>query len=98
MGTQPLQLHAVALTTISVEYGWMKPYNPTVCTYRIRIVGCNYNFLQLVLGNWANFQFQMSVAIENQLHKIVTKCYFSSSVRFNIDTKRSRQEFMSKHV
>ncbi len=37
-------------------------------------------FLQLVLGNWANLQLQVSVAIENQLHKTVAKCYFSSSV------------------
>jgi hypothetical protein len=37
-------------------------------------------FLQLVLGNWANFQLQVLVATENQLHKTVAKCYFSSSV------------------
>jgi hypothetical protein len=33
-------------------------------------------FLQLVLGNWANFQLQVSVAIENQLDKIVAKMVF----------------------
>jgi hypothetical protein len=35
--------------------------------------------MQLVLGNWANFQLQVSLAIENQLHKTVAK--FSNSVR-----------------
>jgi len=79
MGTQPLWLHAFTLTTISLEYGWMKLYNPTICTCHIGNVGCNYYFLQLVLGNWANIQLQMSVATTNQLHKIVVKCYFSSS-------------------
>jgi hypothetical protein len=38
-------------------------------------------FLQLVLGNWANFQLQVSIAAENQLHKTIAKWYFSSSVR-----------------
>jgi hypothetical protein len=37
-------------------------------------------FLQLVLGNWANFQLQVSVATENQLQKTIAKWYFSSSV------------------
>jgi hypothetical protein len=36
-------------------------------------------FLQLVLGNWANFQLQVSIATKNQLHKTIAKCYFSSS-------------------
>ncbi len=41
MGTQPLQLHVIALTTVSVEYGWMKPYNPTVYTnYRMQLQFC----------------------------------------------------------
>jgi hypothetical protein len=35
--------------------------------------------MQLVLGNWANFQLQVSLATENQLHKIVTKWQISSS-------------------
>jgi hypothetical protein len=35
--------------------------------------------LQLVLGNWANFQLQVSHAIENQLHKTIAKWQISSS-------------------
>ncbi len=35
--------------------------------------------LQLVLGNWANFQLQVSHATENQLHKTVAKWQISSS-------------------
>ncbi len=46
MGMQPLQLHVVALTTVSVEYGWMKPYNPTVYTdCRMQLQFC-YNLSQ----------------------------------------------------
>jgi hypothetical protein len=37
--------------------------------------------MQLVLGNWANFQLQVSLATENQLHKTVVKWQISSSVR-----------------
>jgi hypothetical protein len=36
--------------------------------------------MQLILGNWANFQLQVSLATENQLHKIVAKWQISSSV------------------
>jgi hypothetical protein len=35
--------------------------------------------MQLVLGNWANFQLHVSHATENQLHKTVAKCQISSS-------------------
>jgi hypothetical protein len=35
--------------------------------------------MQLVLGNWANFQLQVSLATENQLHKTVAKWQISSS-------------------
>jgi hypothetical protein len=35
--------------------------------------------LQLVLGNWANFQLQVSHATENQLHKTIAKWQISSS-------------------
>jgi hypothetical protein len=37
--------------------------------------------MQLVLGNWANFQLQVSLATENQLHKTIVKWQISSSVR-----------------
>jgi hypothetical protein len=32
--------------------------------------------MQLVLGNWANFQLHVSHATENQLHKTVAKWQF----------------------
>jgi len=57
----------------------MKPYNPTVCTCIIRLSHATANFMQLVLGNWANFQLHVSHATENQLHKTVAKCQISSS-------------------
>jgi hypothetical protein len=55
--------------TASIEYGWMKPYNPTVCTCIIRLSHATANFMQLVVRNWANFQ----------LHKTVAKCQISSN-------------------
>jgi hypothetical protein len=36
--------------------------------------------MQLVLGNWANFQLQVLLATENQLHKTVAKWQIFSSV------------------
>ncbi len=57
----------------------MKSYNPTVCTCIIRLSHVTTNFMQLVLGNWANFQLHVSHATENQLHKTVAKCQISSS-------------------
>jgi hypothetical protein len=58
--------------------GWNRITQPYVLVV-YRLSDATIIFLQLVLSNWANFQLQVSVAIENQLHKTVTKCYFSSS-------------------
>ncbi len=35
--------------------------------------------MQLILGNWVNFQLQVSLATENQLHKTVAKWQISNS-------------------
>jgi len=43
METLTLELHVVTLAIVSLEYGWMKPYNPTICTCQIWSVKCNYN-------------------------------------------------------
>jgi hypothetical protein len=43
--------------------------------------------MQLVLGNWANFQLQMLLATENQLHKTIAKWKISSNENyFNFNT------------
>jgi hypothetical protein len=38
--------------------------------------------MQLVLGNWANFQLHVSHATENQLHKTIAKWQISSNDSF----------------
>jgi len=48
--------------------------------------------MELVLGNWANFQLHVLHATENQLHKTVAKCQISSSemVKINAQLETSK--------
>ncbi len=55
--------------------GWNRITQPYVLVI-YELLDATAIFLQLVLGNWANFQLQVSVAIENQLDKIVAKMVF----------------------